>query len=127
MPPCPPSSLALCPDSFTSMQHGVECLCRNTSNQLSPEAAKQSVRASERRSYAQKNANHHAQLETSKRLAKMPEPIITQGPKPNKEPFRGMDPMESSYGVVSYGENYSLVAFGLFAILLLLYKTTNNK
>lgn len=43
------------------------------------------------------------------------------------ESFRNMDPMETSYGIVSYGENYSLVAFGLFTLLMILYKASNNK
>jgi hypothetical protein len=81
------------------------------------------VRNSSNNSYAQLTHNRLSTRENKGKLEA--KGITTQGPK--KESFRGMDPMESSYGVVSYGENYSLVAFGLFAILLLLYKTTNNK
>jgi len=124
MPPCPPPSSALCPDSFTSNQHGGECLCINPpTDGADADAATQSVLNSRNKSYAQNNANLLAAKKGKKEL--LAKGITTQGPK--KESFRGMDPMESSYGVVSYGENYSLVAFGLFAILLLLYKTTNNK
>ena len=122
MPSCPPPSSALCQNSFTNLQHGGECLCRNSLKTTS-EAAMESVRNSSNESYAQLTHNLLSSRENKEKLKA--KGITTQGPK--KESFRGMDPMESSYGVVSYGENYSLVAFGLFAILLLLYKTTNNK
>ena len=135
--PCCPPCKELDPSNIDSYSvynaSKKQCYCRNSSALCSDNAAAGNsplAQCSQKKNFgeiasAHQNASSAAayqrlnQGENDKYSKKM-------GMARRKEPFQGMDPMASNFGVVSYGENYSLVAFGLFTILMILYKQQNK-